>query len=102
MLTLGKFKNIRYTHRYKICEKEMEHVSLEKDLEDNINENLIFEEHISNKIRDSNAVMGRIRSSFTFLAAQTFERLYTSLVRPHIEYAQAVWSTYLEKHIKIL
>merc|ERR1739841_98459 len=47
-------------------------------------------------------MMGRIRSSFTFLDAQTFKRLYTSLVRPHIEYAQAVWLPYLEKHIKML
>ena len=80
----------------------MEHVSTEKDLGVTIDENLNFEEHISNKIRVANAMMGRIRSSFTFLDAQTFKRLYTSLVRPHIEYAQAVWSPYLEKHIKML
>ena len=102
VLTLGKFENIRHTHRYKICEREMEHVYTEKDLGVTIDENLSFEEHISNKIKIANALVGRIRSSFTFLDAQTFKRLYTSLVRPHIEYAQAVWSPYLEKYIKML
>ena len=102
VLTLGKFENICYTNRYTICEKEMEHVYTEKDLGVTIDENLRFEEHLSNKIRVANALVGRIRSSFTFLDAQTFTRLFTSLVRPHIEYAQAVWSPYLEKHIKMI
>ena len=32
VLTLGKFENIRYTHRYSICVNELEHVFDEKDL----------------------------------------------------------------------
>ena len=102
VLTLGKFENIRHTHRYKICEKEMEHVYTEKDLGVTVDENLSFEEHITNKIRVANTIVGQIRSSFTFLDGQTFKRLYTSLVRPHIEYAQAVWSPHQEKFIKML
>ena len=102
VLTLGKFENIRHTHRYKICEKEMEHVYTEKDLGVTVDENLSFEEHIANKIRVANTIVGQIRSSFTFLDGQTFKRLYTSLVRPHIEYAQAVWSPHQEKFIKML
>ena len=46
--------------------------------------------------------MGQIRSSFTFLDGETFRRLFTALVRPHLEYAQSVWSPHLAKHTKML
>ena len=32
ILTLGKFEDIRHTHRYTVFEKEIEHVFEEKDL----------------------------------------------------------------------
>ena len=35
VLTLGKFENIMYTKRYKICDKEIEHVFNEKTRSDN-------------------------------------------------------------------
>ena len=31
-----------------------------------------------------------------------FKKLYTTFVRPHLEYAQAVWSPHLKKNINIL
>ena len=30
------------------------------------------------------------------------KKLYTSFIRPHLEYAQPVWSPHLRKHIKML
>ena len=99
---MGKFENIRHTARYKICNEEMEHVGSEKDLGVTFDENLRFEEHIANKVRTANAIVGQIRRSFTFLDGETFRRLYTALVRPHLEYAQAVWSPYLAKHINMI
>jgi len=80
----------------------MEHVGAEKDLGVTFDENLRFEEHISNKVRIANAIVGQIRSSFTYLDRDTFKRLYTALVRPHLEYALAVWSPYLAKHINMI
>ena len=99
---MGKFENIRHTARYKICNEEMEHVGSEKDLGVTFDENLRFEEHIANKVQIANAIVGQIRRSFTFLDGETFRRLYTALVRPHLEYAQAVWSPYLAKHINMI
>ena len=32
-LTLGKFENIQYAHRYKVCNQDIEHAIVEKDLE---------------------------------------------------------------------
>ena len=102
VLTMGKFQNIMHTSRYKICGVEMEHVSSEKDLGVTIDENLSFDEHISNKVKIANAIVGQIRRSFSFLDGGTFCRLFTALVRPHLEYAQSVWSPHLARHTKMI
>ena len=46
--------------------------------------------------------MGVIRGSFLYMDRTTFKLLYTSLVRPHVEYANQVWSPYLVKHIELI
>ena len=46
--------------------------------------------------------MGLIRRSFSYLDCEMFKKRYTTLVRPHLEYAQPVWSPHLRKHIKQL
>ena len=46
--------------------------------------------------------MGLIRRSFSFLDGSTFKRLYTSYVRPHLEYANPVWSPHLKKLSKMI
>ena len=102
ILTLGKFENIKHTHRYTICNKEMEHVSEEKDLGVIIDSDLSFDEHISKKVRITNAIVGLIRRTFSYLDGKTFVKLYKAFVRPHLEYAQVIWSPHLKKHIDIL
>ena len=85
VLTLGKFDNIRYTHRYSI--------SQEKDL------GVTIDDHISAKVKKTKSSVGLIRRTFSFLDCNLFERLYTTFVRPHLEYGQTVWSPHLKKHI---
>ena len=63
---------------------------------------LKFDEHISAKVRKANAIVGLIRRTFSFLNCRMFKKLYTTIVRPHLEYAQAVWSPRLKKNINIL
>ena len=46
--------------------------------------------------------MGLIRRSFSFLEKDLFRRLYTTFVRPHLEYAQSVWAPHLMKYINII
>ena len=46
--------------------------------------------------------MGLIRRTFSYLYGDTFKKLYWSFVRPHLEYANSVWSPHLRKHIKML
>ena len=102
VLTLGRFENIRHAHRYTICYNEMDHVFNEKDLGVTIDAELKFEEHISRKVRIANAIVGQIRRSFSYLDCDTFRRIYTAFVRPHLEYGQAVWSPHLLRNINML
>ena len=102
VLTLGKFENIRYAHRYMISNNEIEHVFNENDLGITIDSELKFDEHISRKVRVANAIVGQIRRSFSFLDCDTFRRIYTAFVRPHLEYGQVVWSPHLVKNIIML
>ena len=54
------------------------------------------------KINKANSMMGIIRRTFEYLDDKCFSTVFKSLVRPHIEYANEVWSPYLMKHITAL
>ena len=102
VLTMGKFSNIRYTHRYTLDNAELEHVFEEKDLGVIMDMELNFQEHICTKVKKANGIMGLIRRTFAYLDESLFKKLYVTFVRPHIEYAQSVWSPHLLKYIKQL
>ena len=98
VLTLGKFDNIQYAHRYAVYGNEIEHVFDEKDLGVTIDSELKFEEHIAKKVNIANAIVGQMRRSFSYLDCDTFKRIFTSLVRPHLEYGEAAWSPHLVRN----
>ena len=79
---------------------ELDHVFEEKDLGVYIDSELKFDEHISAKVNKANSMVGLI--SFSYLDCALFKRLYTSFARPHLEYAQSVWSPHLAKHINMI
>lgn len=87
---------------YKLDDHVLEYSSCEKDLGVNIDENLTFEEHISEKVNKANSIMGLIRRTFIHLDKSNFVQLFTALVRPHLEYAQLIWSPHLKKHIELI
>ena len=99
VLMMGKFERIKHVERYKLDKHELEHVFEEKDLGVIFDSELKFEEHISAKVQKANAIAGLIRRSFTYLDGQLFKKLFSSFVRPHLEYACAVWSPFLKKNI---
>ena len=102
VLTLGKLEDVQHTHRYTLAGSELEHVFSEKDLGVTFDTDLQFEEHILEKIRKANAIVGLIRRSFSFLDCVLFKKLYTTFVRPHLEYAQSVWAPHLHKFIDMI
>ena len=102
VLTLGKFDNITHTERYKLGETQLEHVFEEKDLGVIFDSEMKFEQHINAKIKKANSMAGLIRRTFSFLDGNLFKRLFTTLVRPHLEYCQNVWSPHLKKRINLI
>ena len=91
-----------YAYKLKDDGKAMECSKSEKDIGVVIDNKLTFENHINEKVNIANSIMGVIRRTFEFLDIKTFRLLFTSLVRPHIEYANQVWNPYLKKHIDML
>ena len=83
VLTLGKFENIKHTHRYTIFKND---VFREKDLGVTFESDLKFEDHISAKVNKANAIAGLIRRSFSFPDGRLFKKLYMTFVQP------AIWS----------
>ena len=58
---------------------------------------------MNEKINKANSIMGLLYvCTFTHLDKTTFLLLYKALVRPHIEYANAVWNPYKMKHVMAL
>ena len=68
----------------------------EKDLGVNVDTGLTFEKHIETVVNQAN------RRSYTYLHSQSLLKLYTSLVRPTLEYANAAWTPILRRDQNLL
>ena len=71
---------------------KLEQTTAEKDLGVWVDKQLDFSRHVEEQAGKANRILGMIRSSFTYLDTPTLRKLYTSLVRPHLEYANSVWN----------
>ena len=65
VLTLGKLHNIKHAHNYRLGDTELEHVFNEKDLGVVIDSDLSFKDHIVEKIRKANSIVGLIIGAST-------------------------------------
>ena len=59
---------------------------LEKDLDVWIDNNLAFTQQCEKQTTNANIILGMIRRSYSFIDKDSVTRLYTSLVRPILEY----------------
>ncbi len=57
---------------------------------------------MSTQVNKANRILGLIRRTFTYLDKDTFLKLYKALVRPHLEFPNAVWSPFLVKDITLI
>ena len=96
-ITAGKAE--RQNYDYILSNTTIEHAEKDKDIGVAIDSKLTFEHHMNEKINKANSTMGLIRRPFTCLDEGTFLLLYKVLVRPHLEYANALWSPYKIKDI---
>ena len=76
---------------------KLERSEAEQDLGVFIEQDLSFDKHISVKVNKANFIAGLIPRSFEYIDCDSFKLLFTALVRPHLEYAQATWSPFLKK-----
>ena len=60
---------------------------------------LTFKDHIQEKINKAYSIIGIIKRNFIHMNSNTFVLLYKALVRPHVEYANSVWSPYRKSDI---
>ena len=101
-MRIGRSKVEKWEYNLKSGSKPMEESTAEKDVGVIIDNKLSFDKHITEKVNKANSIVGIIRRTFEYLDIKTFRLLFTSLVRPHLEYANPVWNPYLQKHIDMI
>ena len=69
--------------------------SIERDLGVTIDKDLSFEKHIQTIVKKANQITGLMWRSFEYIDEKTFNLLYKSMIRSHLEYASSVWSPHL-------
>jgi hypothetical protein len=67
-----------------------------------LSEDLGWEIHINKVPSKANRTLGFLRRNIYRCPHDIKEQAYKSLVRPHLEYASAVWDPYRQKHINNL
>ena len=87
-----------YKEVYKLKENELVNISKEKDLDNKLK----FEDHIGGKVKKANMIAGLRQISFDHLDFKLFKTLYIPFVRPHLESASPVWSSYPKKHVNLI
>ena len=59
-----------------------------------LSDDLKWNNHVSQAVSKANSVLGMLKRTFTFWNIETFKILFTTYVRPHLEYAAPVWNPY--------
>ena len=93
---------INVKNNYKLHGRNLIKVTEEKDLGVIITNDLKCAAQCSAASRKANTVLGFIARNFDYKTPEVITRLYTSLVRPHLEYAVQFWSPCYQKDIKKL
>ena len=78
--------------KYKMNEHTLQQTTVERDLGVIISNDLNWEQHVTSATNKANRKLGMIKHAFSYLDGNTFNLLYKSMVRPHLEYAATVWS----------
>ena len=71
---------------------QVEESSCEKDLGVLIDNQLKLNKQIETAVRKANSKLGMIHRSLEHLDGDMLIQLYKSVVRPHLEYCNSVWS----------
>ena len=108
---IGKCCTLHYgynnpNHTYEMHEnglpKDIRNSETEKDLGITFDTDLKFRRHISDCINKGNRVTGLIRRSFLHITSKSFNKLYKTLIRPHLEYGNVIWSPRYKRDIEAI
>jgi hypothetical protein len=99
-------KNRSYYFEETINQQKTTHVldqtCSERDLGIIIREDLKWDDQIKKSISKANSSLARLKRAFTNWNPKTFKLLYSTFVRPHLEYAAVIWSPQKKQDIKAL
>ena len=71
----------------------------EKDIGVLFDRKMLFRQHIGSIVKKVNRMIGLTRHTFHYMDEEVLRLLYTSLMRPHMEYADWIWSPHLKVDI---
>ena len=70
---------------------DLEFTEMAKDLGIHVDNKLLLRDHAEIAVVKANEILGLRRRSYEYLDTVSLKSLYTSLVRPHLEYGRTVW-----------
>ena len=102
---MKKCKTIHYGrnnegYQYTLNFEDIETASEEKDLGVTFQQDLKFSGHIAEKVNKANSVLSLIVRTFDYIEKESFILLYKALIRPVVEYGNAIWHPFLRKDIE--
>lgn len=108
---VGKCGIMHYGRQDELYEYTMQENGEERDLKETLEEKDLgvlfdpsfkFSKHIGLISSRANRILRVIKRSFDFMDSDMFCILYKTLVRPHLEYANCIWSPILQKDKEML
>ena len=87
-------------HSYQLNGHTLEEIQSEKDLGVLIDDALKFHMQTAAATKKANQILGVIKRSYKTRDCNTISTLYMGMVRPHLEYGNAVWGPFYKKDKK--
>ena len=105
IMHFGKYNpKINYTMKSNDSEEliQIEKTDSERDLGIQVSSNLKYNAQVSKSASKANSMLGMLKRTFVTRNVKIWKKLYTTYVRPHLEFAVSAWNPYLKKDINTL
>ena len=88
--------------QYVIYDRVLEETRIQKDLGIIIDDSLKFHVQAAAASKKANQILGLLKKAFKTRDAKTIIALYKSMVRPHLEYGNAIWGPFYQMDISLI